>query len=354
MLNLKISLGSSLVILAFCSNCYSQYFSLNPIADNYFDNNEFDSALIEFSNGLNTAILSNDTAAFLHNIKGQMHVWRTIGEEVDLNKLQNQIASWRKTDTSNYYFRAVSVYGMYLYDLGKKRDCIIYYDSLIRVEPEIQRDYFIYAGILSCIGDAYSDLELYDSSFYFYNKSVMLYEKIENSYEIKRVRKHIALLYGHNGQEEKGLNIKRGYLADTTLNAHDRAILYNNIAISHVNMGNPDSAIYYYNKTKELADVHKRTNLQNTVLNNLSHALEDKIALQEEKVKNRGLQRNILLLVLVIGLLVGAIAIYTLITRIKNMKILAAEKEKRHQQELANIIDQSEMQSLAAQMQAMK
>ncbi len=109
------------------------------------------------------------------------------------------------------------------------------------------------------IGQLFNRLSKSDSAFFYFKKSLELYQLINDNKEISKVYGDIARLYYKEGKVEKAVTFYRKSIYYGKNSNRNLCTTYNNFGSLFLGEKQIDSALYYYNKSLVLAKQNNKS-----------------------------------------------------------------------------------------------
>lgn len=321
-----------------------------------FHQNELDSAHDIFFSTFWKAYEDQDTLGVLTAFKGILNVkWR----DRDFRSIPNIMKVFGEHSSIRYsemLTKAHVVLGMY-YLAREDYDLVVsHLDSIYNAADTHLMNGFVGAVLLSCKGDAHSELGQFDEARIDFEKSIRIFKRLKVWGQVRRVQMHYAVLYSNSGMHHEALKRFRKILSEVEKfrGTKDEMHLYNHIANCFNDSQVYDSAKVYFDKSAMVARTLNLQGMENLTLKNLSTASENAEILANQKAENTSLQRNIMILVAGVVLLLAVVVFIVLRGRLKRQRLLQEQETLLHQQHINDLLQEQEIASMNAEMDGMR
>lgn len=329
---------------------------LLKIADSLSRVNQLDSACQVYKECFASADEARDSLNVILAFKGLCNSHRLNRDQNSVAGFKRDFEKYRSADYHEDLIRAEIVYGMLCFNQGKLKESIKIYDSVYNVMAQDLKDGYVGASLLSAKGDSHNELGEYDSALSLYEMAMTIYSNIGLTSHVSRVRSHIGIIYKNKGDCKKAISIYNEVKPSVLATGDTSRImtLYNNMANCFKDIDEFDSSKKYFQLGLDLSRKVNLKGEENILLQNLTTSLEDKSALLEQTVENRSLQRNIMILVagLILVLAVGALIVFR--GRLKRQRLIQEQEKLLHQQRVNELMKEQEIASINAEMDGMR
>ncbi len=195
------------------------------------------------------------------------------------------------------------------------------------------------ARIYEHLGSVYEDLQVYDSSRYYYEASLRLYRALGMRAEQAEVVNNIGDVFAKTGHPAEGLAYAREamQLAWAEQDKYQLQSAYRDIGECFQAMGRMDSAYAYLEKSRELVqEIYTSDNQRQIALLQTLYAFDQQTAEITQLNAGRRIDHILLVALVVVVLLLGLLG-YAVNSRqtlkIRNEQALHAQQQRIHQAE---------------------
>jgi signal transduction histidine kinase len=229
---------------------------LEIIADYYFHNENYESALIYYKKLQHLLKRWNNTSEIIKNIRqiglSSFYIGR-YDEAIEL--FMEGIDLARQSNDSLMLARNLQSMGTVYSGIGKSEEALRFYNHALRINQSIG-NLEGEASILKNLGVIYATLSDYNEALKYYNQSMILSRQLNDSIAIGTTLNNLGSLFERKGDYDKSLTYYKKAL-DIFLNTGYKfgiAYGYFNLGSIYAKRENYDHAINYFSKSLQISD----------------------------------------------------------------------------------------------------
>jgi signal transduction histidine kinase len=185
-----------------------------------------------------------------------------------------------------------------------------------------------------------------------FSKCIAHVEKNEAQFNLASVYNNLGALYFYQKQYNKALPyyFKALNLANLANDKNMIKRIYSGLQDSYAQLGQFDKAYRYLKEYSALKDTLLDATISEQIIDIQEkyekNKMEQKVTLQTLEIRNKSLQRNGIFAFLVLSIILFSSALYIIFQKRKNEKLLYEKNSKIKDQEIRNLVQESEIKSM--------
>jgi two-component system, NarL family, sensor kinase len=203
-------------------------------------------------------------------------------------------------------------------------------------------------------GILYSKKEDYNDALSYFLQSINIRKKTKTEFHLVNVYNNVGAIYFYQKDMKHALifYLKAFDLAKARNDKSLMKAIYSGIHEAYASLGQYDKAYQYFKAYSEIKDTILNATIARQVIDIQEKyektKNEQKIALQNLEIKNKSLQRNGVVVILVLSIFAFGGTIHYIRRQRKNEKLVYEQNSKIKEQEILNLLHQSEIQTMVA------
>lgn len=369
----------------------SPYISMGFI---YSSQHDFQNAKEYYVNGLNLAKGYDDRAAStIYNNLGndeysQGNFSNAIEYYIHSIELSEKIKDW---EGLTYSYNNLG--NIYIHDLKDLNKALEYYTKSLELEKKSGNNNGV-ATELNNIGNVYSSQLKFDDAEKCFMEALHIFRTNKNNDGVATALENLGTLYSKAGNFKKAIDAfdKCIYTRKKNKDEINLDNVYDGVGTLYYNHHEYQKALYFYTKALEFAELKKDkslikrsyfgihqtyaklrqfdkaytyllkySNIKDTILNETiskqiidiqekyeKNKMQQQVAMQTLEIRNKLLQRNGILAFLILTILIFSSIVYIIFQRRRNERLLYDRNSKIKDQEIKNLIQDSEIRSMVS------